>query len=124
MCVETNVQRLTSFLLFTFLIGCVQPDEGPTSAFGNSDPIIQSLTVDPAQFAVGASSTVTVVATDPDGQPLTYRWRASTGDIIGEGSTVRYTASFCCVGPNLINVTVRDNAGGRATQNVDIFIFY
>ncbi len=118
------MRRLTSFLLVTFFISCVQPDDGPSSAFGNRDPIIQSLTVDPAQFPVGASSTVTVIATDPDGQPLTYRWRASTGDIIGEGATVRYTASFCCVGPNLINVTVRDNAGGSTTQNVDIFIFF
>ena len=112
------------FSIMVLVIGCAQPPEDPTSSGDNQNPIIQSLTADPAQLPVGASSNVTVVATDPDGQPLTYRWRASTGDIIGEGPTVRYTASFCCAGPNLISVTVKDNAGGSATQNVDIFIFY
>ncbi len=110
--------------IILLVIGCVQPPEDPTSSGDNQNPIIESLIADPAQFPVGASSTVTVVATDPDGQPLTYRWRASTGDIIGEGATVRYTASFCCAGPNLINVTVKDNAGGSAKQSVDIFIYF
>jgi len=110
------------FILLSF--SCVQPPDDAVSASGNRPPVIQSLAADPARFPVGASSTVTVTATDPDNQPLTYRWRASTGDIIGEGPTVRYTASFCCAGPNFVQVTVKDNAGGETTQNLDIFIEY
>jgi hypothetical protein len=103
---------------------CVQPVSDPVNANGNRNPVIENLVADPAVFDVGASSVVTVTATDPDNQPLTYHWMASTGDIIGEGASVLYTASFCCAGPNLISVTVKDNAGGSAKQTVDIFINY
>lgn len=105
-------------------LGCVQPESDPVNASGNRNPVIESLVADPAVFNVGASSTVTVTATDPDNNPLTYQWRASTGDIIGEGSTVLFSASFCCAGPNLIWVTVKDNAGGSASRSLDIFINY
>ena len=108
--------------LFSF--SCVQPLGDPVNANGNRSPVIQNLVADPAVFDVGASSNVTVTATDPDNQPLTYHWTASTGDIIGEGPTVLYTASFCCAGPNLIWVTVKDNAGGSVKQSLDIFINY
>ena len=111
-------------LLVSPLLGCVQPQSDPVNASGNRNPAIQSLVADPAVFDVGASSSVTVTAVDPDNQPLSYRWTASTGDIIGEGATVLYTASFCCAGPNVISVTVKDNAGGSTTQTVDIFINY
>lgn len=106
------------------LTGCVQPVGDPANTAGNRNPVIESLLADPAVFNVGESSAVTVIASDPDNNPLTYRWMASTGDIIGEGSTVLYSASFCCAGPNLISVTVKDNAGGSATQTIDIFINY
>jgi len=110
------------FMLLTS--SCVQPPDATVSASGNRPPVIQSLVADPPRFPVGASSSVTATAADPDNQPLTYQWRASTGDIIGHGPTVRYSASFCCAGPNFIQVTVKDNAGGEATQSVDIFIEY
>lgn len=111
-------------LLGATLAGCVQPMDDSASATGNRNPVIESFVADPAQFDVGASSNVTVVARDPDNDPLSYQWRASTGDIIGEGAVVIYTASFCCAGPNLIWVTVKDNRGGSVTQALDIFINY
>jgi len=111
-------------LLSAGFLSCVQPESDPVNATGNRNPVISNLVADPALFNVGASSTVRVTATDPDNNPLTYQWRASTGDIIGEGATVLYTASFCCAGPNLIWVTVEDNAGGSVSQSVDIFINY
>lgn len=105
-------------------LSCVHPtDEGAGTA-GNRPPIIQSLTATPSTINVGSSATVEVVASDPDNQPLTYKWSASTGDIIGEGSSVRFTASFCCRGPNYVQVTVKDNAGGSVTERVDVFINY
>ena len=106
------------------LMGCAHPEETGVNPDPNSNPIIESLTVEPAMLSVGQSSTVTVVASHPQGKPLTYRWGASTGDIIGSGSSVRYTASFCCAGPNYVTVTVLDNAGGSATKSADILIYY
>ena len=104
--------------------GCVQPPEPELNSGGNRNPVITSLTADPPVINVGTSSNVAVEATDPDNNPLTYHWSASTGDIIGEGPSVRFTASFCCRGPNFVKVTVKDNAGGSATQSVDVFINY
>ncbi len=103
-------------------LSCVQPpsDEGGSS--GNLR--IQSLTADPPVIDVGYTSTITVVATDRENRPLTYRWSASTGDIIGEGASVRFSASLCCRGPNYIQVTVKNNVGGSTTQLVDVFINY
>lgn len=118
------MKRGSVVLLLWSTFCCVHPSDEAGSVAGNRNPIIQSLVVEPSVMDVGSSANVTVVATDPDNQPLTYKWSASTGDIIGEGAMVRYTASFCCSGPNLIRVTVRDNAGGSATQSVDIFINY
>jgi hypothetical protein len=104
--------------------GCVQPTDDGAGAPGNRPPIIQSLTATPPTISVGSSATITVVATDPDNQPLTYKWSASTGDILGEGPSVRFTASFCCRGPNYVQVTVKDNAGASVTERVDVFINY
>ena len=105
------------------LTSCIQPEETPVSADG-SNPVIVSITADPPEISVGQSSTVTVVATHPLGKPLTYRWGATTGDIIGSGPSVRFSASFCCAGPNYVTVTVLDNAGGSSMQDVDVFIYY
>ncbi len=106
------------------LPGCVQPPTGSGSAAGNRNPVIESFIATPSAIDVGSSATITVIASDPDNQPLSYRWSASTGDIIGEGSSVRFSASFCCTGPNYVEVTVRDNAGGSTTAQVDVFINY
>jgi hypothetical protein len=109
---------------FTLVTSCVQPPEPTGNVGGNRNPVIRSLIAEPPSISVGSSSTVTVDAMDPDHDPLTYRWSASTGDIIGEGSSVRFTASFCCAGPNYVKVTVSDNSGGNVSQMVDVFISY
>jgi len=106
------------------LAGCVQPEDTGVNPAANSNPIIENLTAEPPVLFVGESSTLTVMATHPQGKPLTYRWGASTGDIIGSGPSVRFTASFCCAGPNYVTVTVLDNAGGSATKTVDVMIYY
>ena len=102
--------------------GCVQPLEEDSGQAGNRDPVILGLHVRPTTIRVGTSTTVTVDATDPDNNLLSYGWRATTGDIIGQGSTIRFTASFCCTGTNFVEVTVRDGAGGSATQTVEVLI--
>ncbi len=118
------MKKTIALLLSCSALSCVQPADEPANTAGNRNPVIQSVVADPPTMNVGSSSTVTVLATDPENQPLTYKWIASTGDIIGEGPIVHYTASYCCAGPNVIKVTVKDNAGGSATQSVDIFINY
>jgi len=122
----SKVFTTTAALLapLAILAGCVHPEDTGVNPDANSNPVIQTLTADPPQISVGESSTITVVSSHPQGKPLTYRWGASTGDIIGSGSSIRFTASFCCAGPNLVTVTVFDNTGGSATKSVDVLIYY
>jgi hypothetical protein len=111
-------------MLTAMLMSCVQPTSDDASVSGNRNPVIESLTASPPVINVGSTTTVSVTASDPDNQPLSYKWVASTGDIIGEGASVRFSASYCCAGPNYVRVTVKDNAGGSTTQQVDVFINY
>jgi PBP1b-binding outer membrane lipoprotein LpoB len=114
---------LLSILLFSFLLlCCVQPTDTDVNTAGNNDPVINSITIDPVFIRVGTTTTVTVDATDSDGDALSYSWSVALGDIIGSGRQVRYTAAFCCVGINTINVVVKDSKGAtvRGTKNVEI----
>jgi hypothetical protein len=116
--------RWYAILATVFLIGgCVQPELDPVLQGGNRLPVISSLVADPPEITVGESSNITVVASDPDNDPLTYRWSSSTGDVIGEGPSVRFSAAFCCAGPNYVQVAVRDNGGGSATEKVHVLIY-
>ena len=106
------------------LSSCIHPEEAAVNPDAGANPVIVSLVAEPPEISVGQSSTISVVASHPQGKPLTYRWGATTGDIIGSGPSVRFSASFCCTGPNYVTVTVLDNVGGSTMQNVDVFIYY
>ena len=107
---------LLSFLLF----GCVQPNSPGDNVDGNNGPVINNITVDPLLIRVGGSTTITIDATDPDGDLLSYSWAAALGDIIGNGKQVRYTAAFCCVGINTINLVVSDSRGASISQSINL----
>jgi PBP1b-binding outer membrane lipoprotein LpoB len=108
---------LISALVFT---GCVQPTAPEGNAGGNSSPVINKITADPLFVSVGTTTTITVDAADPDGDNLSYSWTVALGDIIGNGSQVRYTAAFCCVGINTINVEVKDSKGAVAIGTINL----
>ncbi|MEJ2193238.1 MAG: hypothetical protein P8X73_00070 [Ignavibacteriaceae bacterium] len=105
-----------SFLLFS----CVQPTAPEDNVDGNNEPVINNITVDPLLIRVGTSTTITIDATDPDGDFLSYSWAASLGDIIGSGKQVRYTAAFCCVGINTINLVVSDSRGANISHSINL----
>ncbi len=109
-------------LLLTFAFGCVQPESVVSSDGSNNSPVIESVSVDPGLINVGTTATITVNANDPDGDQLKYGWSTALGDIIGSGAEVRYTAAFCCVGTNIITVTVSDTKGAKASKDILIEI--
>jgi len=47
----------------------------------NEPPVIESVTVDPPVVRAGGTARVTVVARDPEGDPLTFNLRVSEGRI-------------------------------------------
>jgi len=108
--------------LLPVLIGCVQPESSVSSLDGNNSPIIEDVSVNPFSITVGSSAVIKVIASDPDGDALSYSWSSALGDIIGSGAEVRYTAAFCCVGLNTINVVVADSRGGKTSADVRVEI--
>lgn len=107
-------------VLSIFLYSCVQPNSVEANIDGNTNPVINSITVDPIFIRVGTSTTITVDATDPDGDNLSYSWSVALGDIIGSGNQVRYTAAFCCVGVNTINIVVKDSRGATVKGSINL----
>ena len=86
----------------------------------NHAPEIDSLM--PAEWSVlyGQTTTVTCVATDPDGDPLTYEWSAEEGEIIGEGDVIEWLATTDCGEITVVSVSVYDSRGGEADYGISI----
>jgi hypothetical protein len=82
----------------------------------NTPPIIESLSTDCPKVRPAGTGTITCVASDPDGDELTYTWTAERGTISGEGSVVTWTAPGE-YGEYLVTVTVSDGRGGEVTSS-------
>ena len=84
----------------------------------NHPPLISKLTTSAGRVSPSGSCEVKCVASDPDGDELSYTWSAS-GDISGEGSTVTWTVP-AAPGDYTIAVKVTDGRGGEATTQLTI----
>ena len=87
----------------------------------NQSPAISSLVADPSGLLYGGRTTITCIATDPDGDAVSYSWSASEGSISGVGNKVTWVA------PNKggnFNVTVilSDGKGGETTGNIMVTV--
>lgn len=107
--------------LFLMLAGCVQPQPTEEIHGTTAPPVITLLTAEPTVIQVGQSCTITCNAENPTGGELNYNWKVSLGDIVGQGSVVRYSAASCCAGVNQISVTV-SNAGASASETVNVTV--
>ena len=87
----------------------------------NHPPIISSLTANPTSVSPGAVSTITCIASDPDGDALSYIWSATGGTISGSGSQIGWTAP-ASTGTYTITCVVSDGKGGSDTKNVNIIV--
>jgi len=89
---------ITTLVIFS---GCTPPPP-------NHPPIIISLTANPqSPIEVNQSTVITCLATDQDGDALTYTWTKTGGTITGSGSTITWTAP-AIVGTYTITCTVSD----------------
>jgi len=88
-------------------------DSGPP----NQAPTISSLVPASTSVAPGGNTMITCTATDPDGDPLTYYWSASGGDVTGSGSSATWTAP-AAPGTYSVQVTAEDGRGGSATRDI------
>lgn len=93
-------------MLALLLAACCPP--------ANNAPHIASLSASPQTVDPGAVTTVTCVATDADGDTLSYAWSYSgpaVGGIAGTGSTVDWTVPDV-EGTYTVSLTVSDGEGG------------
>jgi hypothetical protein len=87
----------------------------------NHPPVIESLTAEWHRLKKASNTPITCVATDPDGDELTYTWSAEAGNFSGEGDTVTWVAPNN-YGSYIITVTVSDGRGGEASDSINITV--
>jgi hypothetical protein len=89
-------------------------------------PVIDEATASQDELAAGQSAVLTVKASDPDGQALTFSWTSEAGTVTktsGDATSVslRFTApDKLPEGPMQVVVTVKD-AGAQSTKATFIF---
>ena len=98
------------------------PPPPPPPAPDNRPPTV-TLSCDPCELLFGEESRLRADATDPDGDPLEYRWSAPTGEFQDPPNreTRRWRAPDQ-EGPVPITVTVSDGRGGSASDTVTVIV--
>jgi hypothetical protein len=86
----------------------------PPSEFHNSAPRISSLVATSSQLELGQSTTLSVAATDADGDTLSYAWTAAEGTLANASSASPTWTAPSTEGLYTLNVSVTDGKGGQA----------
>lgn len=86
----------------------------------NRKPVINYITSQ-QQVTPASSSRITCVATDADGDTLTYAWATTSGTLVGTGDTVTWNSPEAS-GTYNIAVTVTDGKGGEVKDSVTIAV--
>lgn len=93
----------------------------PVTPPANSPPVVAATQA--VTLAEDARATITVSATDPNGDTLTYTTTAPTrGAVVATGNSFVYTPNANFNGTDSFTVTVNDGKGGTATQTVNITV--
>jgi len=89
------------------------------TAVPNNPPIVISLEAEPKAIGTSKSCQIECIASDEDGDELSYKWSASEGGIDGSGAMITWTAPES-EGLYNIGVVVTDSRGGEVTDYVTI----
>lgn len=79
----------------------------------NKAPVITSILINPSSIPVSGTVSITVVATDPDGDALTYSYTPNGGAINGIGPAVTWTAP---ANAGTYSVTVKVSDGKTSSE--------
>jgi len=91
------------------------------SEFINTSPLINSIIAQPRKIHLGSNSTITCLASDSDGDDLSYDWVSSFGSISGSGSSITWMAPLNS-GNYYIVCNVNDGVGGIATDSIGVSV--
>jgi len=95
------------------------PDQGDSI---NHKPIISDLSASPRTAFINQNITITCIASDQDGDTLTYSWSSSPiGTINGIGSTTTWK-SPATKGTYTITCMVSDGKGGEDNKSINIVV--
>ena len=87
----------------------------------NHPPVI-SCTTDRTPIMPGERTGITSTASDPDGDPLTYSYSATAGQVTGDGPKATFDSTGLQPGSYTVKCAVSDGRGGTAesSTNVDV----
>ncbi len=91
------------------------------SVVSNQEPVISSLAASPTVLLPQGTSTITCVASDPEGDVLSYSWESTAGEITGLGNSVTWIAPGR-EGDFKITVFVDDDRGGRDLASISVTV--
>ncbi len=118
-----GIALLLLVLLVVVAVACepaVTPPPAPSPPPAeNQSPAIVSLVNELPTVLLFGSTKVKCAAVDPDDDPLTYTWSATSGNFSGAGSTVTWMAPGTS-GTYKITVTVSDGRGGSAEGSLTV----
>ena len=87
----------------------------------NQPPTISCAT-DHSPIMAGERTGITATASDPDGDPLTYSYSATSGQVTGDGAKATFDSTGLAAGSYTVKCSVSDGRGGTAdaSTNVDV----
>jgi hypothetical protein len=119
------MRRATISLLAMVIVSACNSSDGspmaPTTPAANQSPSVTSVTVNPA-FGIAGLQTFnfSAVASDPDGDGLSYTW--NLGGQTFTGATQQLVPNAGVSGPGTAMVTVTDGRGGTASGSVGFVV--
>jgi hypothetical protein len=111
-----SVVVLAIVMLIALLSGvsCAAPAAAPApTTQGNGQPVIEQINGS-SDWSPLTEGQFACIASDPDGDNLTYKWAADNGTVSGSGAIMTWV-SPSVMGKYKITVTVSDGKGGEAT---------
>jgi outer membrane protein OmpA-like peptidoglycan-associated protein len=85
----------------------------------NQPPTISCAT-DHSPIMPGERTGITATASDPDGDPLTYTYTATGGQVSGDGPKATFDSTGLAAGSYTVKCSVSDGRGGTADANTTV----
>jgi hypothetical protein len=85
----------------------------------NQPPTI-SCSTDHSPIMPGERTGITATASDPDGDPLTYSYTATGGQVTGDGPKATFDSTGLSAGSYTVKCSVSDGRGGTADANTTV----
>ena len=90
----------------------------------NHPPVISGLSANPSSVDISQTTTITCIASDSDGDSLTYHWTKNAGSFEGDtsGPSVTWRAPSTADIYTVVSCEVSDGKGGEDNDSVNIIV--